>query len=337
MTALASLTEADRAAVLVMLLDEGQAASVLAGLEPGELQLLGERMCALGEIAPETIANSIDGFARIAANGNVSAHGRTGQVHALMNRAVGEVKATGLMQRIAPEAAAQVPALELARWLTPQMLLPLVRDEHPQVLAVLLVQLDPAIAAQVLAGLPTAVQPHVVHRIATLGPVSPEAMAVLEDLLGERLAAGQTMVSAAFGGPKEAAEIVNSAGKAAEKRILPQVARLDRQIAKTIENEMFTFEHLFALDAQAMGSLLREVESEVLIDALKGVPDAQRDCFFRAMSSRAADGVRDEIEGRGRIKLAEVAEAQKAIVGTARRLAAEGVIAFGGGGDGEYV
>ena len=100
---------------------------------------------------------------------------------------------------------------------------------------------------------------------------------------------------------------------------------------------MFKFEHLFALDAQSMGALLREVESDVLINALKGIAEDQRDVFFRAMSSRAADGVRDEVAGRGRLKMADVVEAQKAMVAAARRLAAEGVIAFGSSGDDEYV
>jgi flagellar motor switch protein FliG len=139
-----------------------------------------------------------------------------------------------------------------------------------------------------------------------------------------------------MGGPREAADIINNAGKAAEKRIMPELNRIDKALARTIEGEMFKFEHLFVLDPQAMGALLREVESEVLIDALKGIEEPQREVFFRAMSSRAADGVRDEIAARGRLKRAEVVEAQKAMITAARRLAAEGVIVFGSGDD-DYV
>ena len=100
---------------------------------------------------------------------------------------------------------------------------------------------------------------------------------------------------------------------------------------------MFKFEHLFVLNAQAMGSLLREVDNDTLIDALKGIAENERDVFFGAMSSRAADGVKDEIAARGRVKLADVVSAQKQIVAVARRLAAEGAIVFGGRGDDEYV
>jgi len=99
---------------------------------------------------------------------------------------------------------------------------------------------------------------------------------------------------------------------------------------------MFKFEHLFVLDAQAMGALLREVESDSLIDALKGIDEAQREVFFKAMSSRAADGIKDEIAGRGRLKMADVLAAQKSMIAVARRLAAEGTIVFGSGDD-DYV
>lgn len=332
-----AMPDADRAAVMVMLLEQDQAAAILAQLAPAELRLLGERMCTLGEIGPELITHAIAGFVAQTDVQGLTAHGRVGQVRALMTQAVGGVKADSLMQRIVPDSPPDTSALELARWLTPQALLPLVRGEHPQALAVLLVQLDPGVAAEVLAGLPLELQPQVVHRIATLGPVAADALVMLETLLTSKIGEIHGSAALAMGGPREAADILNNSGKAAEKRLMPEIAKIDRPIAKQIESEMFKFEHLFALDPQAMGSLLREVESEVLIDALKGIDEARRETFFGAMSSRAADGVRDEIAGRGRLKLAEVQDAQKIIVTAARRLAAEGVIAFGTAGDDEYV
>ena len=330
--------DAERAAVMIMLLEEGQAAAILGQLGPEELQLLGEIMCRLGDIGPEQISQAISGFVANSAGQGISARGRSAQVRSLMNRAVGEVKADNLMQRILPGGEASAPAIELARWLTPEALIPMIRDEHPQAIAVMLVQLDPEVAAAVLHALPPEAQTAVVHRVATLGPVSAEAIAMLEALLEQRIATCHGKAALSLGGPREAANIINQVGKAAEKRIMPEIGKLDKALAKAIENEMFKFEHLFALGVQDMGALLREVESDVLIDALKGTADEHRDCFFRAMSSRAADGVKDEIDARGRLKLAEVLEAQKAIVTVARRLAAEGTIQFGAsGGDDEYV
>jgi flagellar motor switch protein FliG len=294
-------------------------------------------MCALGEIQPEVIAHAIAKFVERTESMGMVAHDRIGQVRSLMTRAVGDVKAGNIMERIATEDVRQSP-LEIARWLNPSALIPLIEGEHPQAIAVLLVQLDPEVAAEVLHALPLPVQPEVVHRIATLGPVSPEAIAMLEDMLARRLAESQGQISFTLGGIREAADIINNSGKAVEKRVMPEIAKLDKALAKQIEGEMFKFEHLFVLDPQAMGNLLREVDNDTLIDALKGISEEERTCFFRAMSSRAADGVMDEIASRGRIKLADVVEAQRRIVAAARRLAAEGVIVFGSSSDeGEYV
>lgn len=327
-------SDPERAAVMVMLLEDDQAASLLAQLDPQELRLLGEKMVALGEIGPVAIADAITGFVERTERLGLITQDRVGQVRDLMTRAVGEVKAESLMQRIAPEA--QTSSLELARWLTPQVLVPLVRGEHPQAIAVLLIQLDADVAAAVLHAMPEDVQPQVVHRIATLGPVAAEAIAMLEDMLARRITECHGQAALTMGGPREAAEIINASARAVEKRVMPEIAKQDKALAKAIENEMFKFEHLFVLDDKSMGSLLREVDSDTLIAALKGAPPEQRECFFRAMSSRAADGVRDEIAARGRMKMAEVIEAQKAIVTAARRLAAEGVIVFGAGDD-DYV
>lgn len=337
MSAVLPLADPERAAIMVMLLDEEQAAAILRQLGPDELQVLGEKMVALGDIGPQQITQAISGFVSNSDSQGISGRGRTGQVRSLMSRAVGEVKADSLMQRILPQGEDAGPALELTRWLTPSALIPLIADEHPQAIAVLMVQLNPEIAAQVLHALPAPVQTQVVHRVATIGPVAPEALAMLEVLLEQRIARSHGKAPLTMGGPREAAEIINQAGKATEKRLLPELTRIDKALAKRIESEMFKFEHLFALDAQAMGALLREVESEVLIDALKGTAEEDREVFFAAMSSRAADGVRDEIAARGRLKMAEALEAQKTVIAVARRLAGEGVIQFGAGGDDEYV
>jgi flagellar motor switch protein FliG len=339
MNAPAATEGADRAAVMIMLLGEDEAARLLSALSPEELQALGSRMCAMGEIGPGAIAESIANFAECAGEAGIPAHDRTESVRRIMTGALGELKAENLMRRVSPERpAARSPALELARWLEPDVLAELVRDEHPQAIAVLLVQLDPVAAAAVLAALPEDRHTPVVHRIARLGPVSPDAIAILEEMLSARIASAQGKTTLTMGGVRDAAEIVNRAVRSIEKRVIPGIGKIDKQLARAIEGEMFKFEHLYVLDARMMGELLREIESEVLIDSLKGVPEEEREPFFAAMSSRAADGVRDEIEARGRIKRSDVEAAQQEVIVVAKRLAAEGTIVFGSGGDeDEYV
>lgn len=335
MSEIAALHPADNAAVMMMLLNEEQTSRILAELEPDELQRLGEKMCALGEIGPDLIAGAISGFVEKTEALGIVAHDRVGQVRAMITRAVGEVKAENLMSRIRPEAPRH-SSIELARWLTADSLVPLIRDEHPQAIAVMLVQLDPEVAAAVLHALPDGVQPEIVHRIATLGPVTVQAIEMLEDLLTRRISDFHGQRPFEVGGIREAAGIVNGVNRIVEKRVMGDLTRRDKALAKQIEDEMFKFEHLFVLDPKAMGTLLRDVPNDALIDALKGIGEEERDVFSRAMSSRAAEGVKDEIEARGRTKLADVVAAQKEVVTIARRLAAEGAIIFGSGDD-EYV
>ena len=331
-----ALTDTEAAAVMVILLGEEQAAALLSRLSPAELQRLGEKMCALGEIGPEAISAAIRDFVERAEKPGLRTEGRGTQVRQLMTRALGPVKAENLMQRILPDEP-QATSLEIAQWLNAQAIVPLIKGEHPQAIAVLLAQIAPDVAARVLQSLPNDQHTTVMHRIATMGPVSPEAIAMLEELLARRIAEHHGTAALNMGGARATADLMNAAGKAIERRVMPEITKMDKALARAIENEMFKFEHLFVLDAQSMGALLREVESDVLINALKGTEEPNREVFFRAMSSRAADGVRDEIAGRGRLRMSDVVEAQKAVVTVARRLAAEGVIAFGSSGDDDYV
>lgn len=326
---------ASEAAMMVMLLEEEKAVGILSRFYPEELQVLGQRMCALGDVVPETIDRTLATFVARAESQEFASHDRVGQVRNLMTRAVGEVKAQHLMERIAPEAKGPSP-LELLRWLTPESLAPLLRGEHPQVIAVLLLQIEAEAAAQVVHALDPEIQPEVLRRVATMGAVGAEALTMLAELLETRIRQRHGNAPLAMGGAREAAQIINGSGKATEKRVMPVIARYDKKLARVIEEEMFRFEHLFALAPQAMGALLREVDSDTLICALKGIAAENRDVFFASMSSRAADGLRDEIESAGRFKLADVQAAQKAVISVARRLAAEGTIVIGSGDD-EYV
>ncbi|MDT0574690.1 flagellar motor switch protein FliG [Croceicoccus sp. F390] len=326
--------DADQAAIIIMLLNDQDAASILSRLQPEELERLGNRMCALGDVDVTSMSSAIHGFIRHAENPDLPSTERHAHLTRVMTRAVGEVKAQNMMQRIAPQA--QSRTIEIARWLAPQTLAPLLVDEHPQAIAVLLLMLDPEPAAQMLANLPADKQAGVVERIARLGPVSGHAVAMLSELLERRLAERFGQAALTMGGIREAAEIINKAARSVEQVVMPAISRKDRLLADAIEAEMFKFEQILALDAQAMGRLLREVENEVLVDALKGIGEDEHGAFFAAMSTRAADGVRDEMELRGRIKKADVEAAQQRMIQHARTLAEQGEIVFGSG-DGDYV
>ena len=326
-----------QAALMVLLLEEEVASRLLADLSAPELRRLAAEMAQLDHVDPAQIAQAIAAFADRAEPRALPGGAAPARIRHLLEGAVGPVKADGVMRSVgACEDPADTGPLALLRWLSADAVLSLLADEYPQVVAVLLLQLEADVAARVLAGIDPALQSDIVHRIATLGPLPPEAMVLLGELVEQRIGAIYGALPLALGGIADAAAIINQAARPVEKRVMPELGKRDKALARQMEEAMFRFDLLFALDAQAMGKLLREVESDVLIDALKGVEEGQRELFFAAMSSRAADGVKDEIEARGRIKLADVEKAQRQMVTVARKLAADGEIIFGPG-DEDYV
>lgn len=334
MSVLEPIPASECAAVFLMLLSEEEAAALLARLGPDELQRVGTAMLRLGEVEPARIAEAIAGFVAEADSAALPAQGRAEALGAMLERAVGPVRGESLMQRIVPEARPQ--AVEIARWLAPEVLAGLVEAEHPQVIAVLLLLLEAEAAAEVLAALPAELQPAVVERVARLEKVTGEAVSLLDTVLSAQIEDRFGASAFAIGGAREAANLINLAGGPVGRTVMPEIERRDSPLAKAIEAEMLTFEMLFVLDAQAMGRLLRDVDNVQLVTALKGLDEADRAPFFAAMSSRAADGVRDEIELLSKVKRKDVLAAQKAMIETARRLRDEGEIALGVG-DGEFV
>lgn len=331
------LSGADRAAIMVMLLGEDDAARILSFLTPGELQQLGAKMCAMGEVDYSAIGDAIANFSDSTQSTGISDHGRVDSVRRMMTGAVGEMKADNLMRRLAPDATQVTsPTLEIMRWLDADILAELLAEEHPQAIAVLLLQLDADTAAAALAALREDLHAPVLHRIAKLGPVSRHAITILEDTLSEKIEKLHGSIPLTMGGIKQAAEIINKSHRSIEKRVMPTLNKRDKQLAREIEKEMFKFEHLLVLDTKATGVLLREVDNDTLIDAMRGLEEDQREQFYNAMSSRAADTLRDEIDSRPRIRRADVEAAQAAIVTVAKRLIEDGAIIMGDGDD-EYV
>ncbi|MEP3049893.1 MAG: flagellar motor switch protein FliG [Erythrobacter sp.] len=322
-----TIDRVNRAAIFLMLLGDEEASSLLAQLDPNELEQLGSAMCGLGEIDQSGIAESIEDFVREADREVLPAEDRSSQVRGLLEKSLGQTKADSMMQRIEPEPRPR--SIEMARWLAPSIVLKLIENEHPQVIAALLLMLEADPAAEVLSALGEDVQSAVVARIAKIGPVSSEAVDMIDRLLSQRIGKSFGANALQLGGPREAANLVNLAAGQTAKSVLAAIAQDDADLAKSIEEEMFTFEMLYELDAQAMGRLLRDVDNEALIDALKGIKEELRDPFFSAMSSRAADGVRDEIEMRGRVSRDEVQAAQRKVVDLARELADQGEISMG--------
>ena len=328
-------TGVERAAMLMMLVGEDEAAAILQKLDPDEVRALGAAMFKVADVSEEEVEGVLDDFVGRARARTGIAFDPRPKVEAVMTRALGQEKAGSVLARITPADAA--PGIELLDWLDAPEIAAMIEKEHPQIAAVLIANLDPAVAAQVLELLPEAAQPDILHRVARLGPVSPEALDTLRAMLANRSAAPSAGQALTLGGAREAAKILQGARKATEARVMPKLFKLDKETARAIEEQMFVFDNLLEMDDKNLGALIRNIDGEVLTRALKGLDEGQRERFLGCMSARAADGIRDEMEARGPMKLAEVMEAQKAMIATARALAKDGTIQMGGGGEDDYV
>ncbi|WP_294319179.1 flagellar motor switch protein FliG [uncultured Sphingomonas sp.] len=327
-------TGVERAAVLMMLVGEEEAAAILQKLEPEEVQQLGKAMFSVADVSEDEVSVVLDDFVEKARERTTVGFDPRPHIEQVMNRALGADKAESVLARITPvETACQI---ELLDWMDAAEIVGLIKDEHPQIAAVLLANLDPSVAAQVLEGLPEASQPQILHRIAKLGPITPEAIDTLKSMLSRRSTGRSSGTGVQLGGAKDAAKILSSGRKATETRVMPKLAKIDRDIARQIEDQLFVFDNLLEMDDKNLGVLIRNVDSDLLVRALKGVDENARNRFLGCMSARAADGIRDEMEARGPMKLAEVLDAQKGVITVARQLAKDGTIMMGGGDD-DYV
>jgi len=322
------------AAILMLLFAEEQAAEILTRLEPDEVRQLSEIMYSVADVGAEDINEVLDLFIEKAKNRTTVGYKADVQIEGMLKLALGDRRAETMLTRVAPKKTGN--GLEALKWMDAVEIALLVEHEHPQIAAVILSYLKPEVAANVLQLLPTDAQDDIVVRLATLGPVSAEALETIEALLASQGAGQRSGGSSSSGGTSDAAAIMNVINKRESARIIRGVTKRDKEIARKIEDEMFVFADLLRLDPKDLGALVRSIEAEVLVPALKGADEKLRDKMFGCMSSRAAQSIADDIAERGPMPLSEVVEAQKAIVQAAKRMADAGEIVIGGGGD-EYV
>jgi flagellar motor switch protein FliG len=324
----------EAAAILLMLLAEEEAAEVLSRLEPDEVQHLGGAMFGVANVSERQIDDVFDLFVGQARQRTTVGFGANKHIRSIMERALGSERAENVLSRITP--VTRSTSLDALKWMDAKTIADLIEPEHPQIAALVLAHLDPPIAADVLQLLDEHIQPDLIYRVATLSSVTTEALDELETLMLRQGSRASTVASSKRGGASEAAKIVNNARTSAEQRIIRALNKLDKNLARVIEDEMFIFDNLMALDDKSLGTLVRSVENDVLVVALKGAEEKLRAKILGCMSSRAAQSIQDEITDRGPMRLAEVQDAQKEMLAVARRLGSEGAINLGGKDD-DYV
>ncbi|MEQ1515229.1 MAG: flagellar motor switch protein FliG [Usitatibacteraceae bacterium] len=323
------------AAILMMSIGEEEASEVFKYLSPKEVQALGETMAKLKVVESGKVGAVLANFQE-AADAQHSLVADTDEyVRSVLNKALGTEKAGFLIDRILQ--GKDVSGIEGLKWMDAATVAELIRNEHPQIIASILVHLERDQASSILGLLTERIRNDVILRIATLDGIQPNALKELNEVLSKVLAGSDKLKKTALGGVKTAAEILNFLGASVETATVESIREYDPDLAQKIMDQMFTFDNVLELDDKAIQLVLREVQGESLVVALKGADAALREKIFKNMSQRAAESLRDDLESKGPVRLSEVEAEQKEILKIVRRLADEGQIALGGKGEESFV
>jgi len=323
------------AAILLMSLGEEEAASVFKHLAPKEVQKLGETIARMKSITRERMDNVLDKFGAEAQSQHVLVQDTDEYVKAVLRKALGEDKANLLIDRILQ--GSDVTGIESLKWMDASSVAELLRNEHPQIVAAILVHLDFDQSSSVLKSFTERQRNEVLIRIATLDGIQPSALKDLNEVMSKVLAGGEKLKKASLGGVKTAAEIINLMGSSVETSALDYIREADNELAQKIMDNMFTFDDLNKLDDKGFQQLLKEVQSESLVIALKGAAPELREKVFRNMSSRAAETLREDLDSRGPVRVSEVESEQKEMLKIVRRLVDEGQIVLASGGADDFL
>ena len=328
---MAAMTSTQRAAVLMLLLGEEQASDIIRFLNPKEVQALGAAMVQVQDLSQEAINVVLDEFVATIKKQTSLALGTADYVEKVFKRALGDDKAASVLGRISPGAGSK--GLEILSWMDARSIADMIQAEHPQVVAIILSVLEPMVAADVLSFLPVDSRAEVIQRVASLETVQPSAMVELEAIMKKQFSSNSSAKSSSFGGVKAAASIMNLTKTALEAAVMGGLRDLDPDMMQKIQDNMFTFENLTGVDNKGIQTIMRNVEPDLMMKALKGASDAVKDKFLGNMSERARGMFKDDMEALGPMRLADVEEAQKIIMRAARKLADAGDLVLGGGAD----
>ena len=329
-------TGLEHAAILLMAVGEEEAAAVFKYLSPKEVQKLGETMARLRTVPREKIDDVVGRFHAAKDTQYSLVRDTDAFVSQVLKKALGEDKAAMLLDRILE--GRDVSGIESLKWMDPSTVAELLKNEHPQIVASILVHLERDQSSEVLKNMVERMRNDVLLRIATLDGIQPQALQELNEVLSKILAGSEKLKKATLGGTKATAEILNFLGNTLEAAAVESIREHDPDLAQKILDQMFTFENLNELDDRAIQLLLREIQSESLIVALKGSDQPLRDKIFKNMSGRAAETLKEDLESKGPVRVSEVEAEQREILKVVRRLADEGQIQVGAkGGDDAFI
>ena len=325
----------ERAAMLLLTLGEQEAAEVLKHMGAKDVQKVGSAMAQMANVSRDEVSGVLTKFTTVLESQTSLGVGTDDYIRKVLINALGEDKASGVIDRILLGRSSK--GLEALKWMDPRAVAEMVRYEHPQIQAIVLSYLDSDQSAEVLASLPENMRADVIMRIATLDGIQPAALSELDEIMEKQFAGNGSGKSSVLGGVKVAANIVNLMDMTAGTTVMEQIQKSDEALSTRIQDLMFVFDNLLEIDDRGMQELLRQVQSDRLLLALKGADDALKEKIFKNMSQRAAEMLKDDLAAKGPVKLSEVEAAQKEVLAVARKMAEAGTLALGGKGGEAYV
>jgi flagellar motor switch protein FliG len=330
------LAGTQRAAILLMSLGEQEAANLLKQLDAREVQKLGVAMAELKEISREQMSAVLDKFIGVAdARANI-AGGSPEYVRRVLTQAVGKQKTDLLLDRVSTGTTGG-QGIEALKWMESKAVAQIISGEHPQIGAIVLSHLEPEQSAAILALLSEELRTEILMRIATLNEVPQNALTELDHLVEKQTNVAPPTPLRRIGGARTVANILNSMDREKSGAELGKIEQADGEMHQKIKDLLFVFDNLLDVDDRGIQALLREVGSDTLALALRGAEPEVQERILKNMSKRAADILKDDMEARGPVKLADVEAAQKEIIVIAQRLAEEGTISLGGKGGDDFV
>jgi flagellar motor switch protein FliG len=251
-------------------------------------------------------------------------------VRTVLTRAMGAEKASKVMENLS--LSSDDRGLEALKWIDPRGIANFIRLEHPQTIALILSYLDPDQVGQVITLLPEGIRGDVMLRMATVEGIPSTVVREIEEVLNKQLQATESIVNTQVGGPEVVAQVLNLMDRTNEALIMAKIEQASPELAEKIRQKMFMFEDLFQIDDRGMQELLKEIDKEDLVLAMKGAGEDLKAKIFKNMSERAAQNLKDDLEAKGPVRLSDVEKSQQTILKIAKRLEEEGRVILGGKG-----
>ncbi|MBF0621075.1 MAG: flagellar motor switch protein FliG [Magnetococcales bacterium] len=329
----------EKAAVFVLSLPDEDAKKLMEGMSEDEIRDISRTVARMGTMPQEVVRDVRDEFLEKFENHQFYVRGGMAKVKELIFNILGKEKGRQLLKEL--QQGPKNTPWEVLNTMEPNLVATFLSNEHPQSIALMLSQLSTEQASFIIDYLAPDIQQEVIYRMAKLGTLPPGAMEDIEESLLTELealgAARGLYTQEGGGGVKKVAELLNQMSREVSDKLLAYLDEEDNPLAEEVRKEMFLFEDLLLMDDKSFQTLLREISNDELLNALKGTDDRLKEKFFGNMSERAAEMLREDLEMLGPIKVADVEQAQQAILKTARRLEDEGSIVIMGKGSDDVV